>query len=289
MKIPLKTLRNGFSMPIFGLGTWEMGGKMERDHNNDDEADIRAIQAAVEAGITHIDTAEKYAAGHTEELVGEALHALDRKKIFLVTKVSDSHLHYDDVLQSAEGSLKRLQTSYIDLYLIHAPNHDIPLSETMKAMEKLIVTKKIKHIGVSNFSVEGLKEAQSYCKYPIVANQVHYNLQCRESAKKGLVDYCEKNDVMLIAYRPTEGGMLLLTQSDVVGDICKKYGKTLAQVAINWLIHQKNVVTMSKMRNPKHLSENLAAIDWTMEESDWKRLEKEFPGQVDISAVCPLF
>ena len=288
MSIPVKTLNNGFSMPVFGLGTWEMGGRMERDPNNDDEVDIKAIRAAVQAGITHIDTAEKYANGYTEELVGEALRTLDRKKLFLVTKIASEHIKYDEVLRSVESSLKRLQTSYIDLYLIHEPNHKIPLSETMKAMENLVDTKKVRFVGVSNFAVETLKEAQSNYKYPIVANQVHYNLECRESVKKGLVDYCQKNNVMVIAYRPIEKGMLLQTHSSVLREVCKKYGKTIAQVAINWLIHQKNVVTMSKMRSMNHLSENLAAINWSMDESDWNRLEKEFPGQVDVSAVCPL-
>lgn len=275
-------------MPAFGLGTWEMGGRSERDSNNDDDADIRAIQSAVHAGITHIDTAEMYAGGHTEELVGLATVSFNRKKLFIVTKVSPGHLHHDDVIHAAEASLKRLKTTYIDLYLIHSPNHNVPLSETMKAMEELVDAKKVRYVGVSNFSVESLKEAQSHCKYPIVSNQVHYNLQCRESKKKGLIDYCQKNEVMIIAYRPIEKGMLLHTGSRLVADICKKYGKTFAQVAINWLIHQNNVVTMSKMRSPKHLAENLAAINWTMEESDWNCLENQFPDQVKVSAVCPL-
>lgn len=275
-------------MPVFGLGTWQMGGRGERDMQNDDAADVAAIRAAVAAGITHIDTAESYAAGHSEELVGEAIQAFDRKKLFLVTKVTPSHLRHDDVISAASASLKRLQTTYIDLYLIHSANPTIPLQDTMKAMEELVYAKKVKHLGVSNFSVERLKEAQSYCKYPIVANQVHYNLQCREPVKKKLLDYCQKNDVMLVAYRPFEKGMILETNAPVVVDICQKYNKTFAQVAINWLIHQKNVVTMSKMRDPKHLEENLKALDWQMDEVDVKRLEKEFPNQVTVSSVCPL-
>lgn len=288
MQIAVKTLQSGFSMPVFGLGTWEMGGRTQRDPHNDDEADVKAIRAAIDAGITHIDTAEMYAGGHAEKLVGEAIKHVDRKKLFLVTKVSPGYLHHDDVISAAHASLKRLGTSYIDLYLIHSPNHAIPLNETMKAMEALVKQKLVRHIGVSNFSVESLKVAQSHCTYPIVANQVHYNLQCRESVKKGLVDYCQKNDVMLIAYRPIEKGMLLDVDAPVVKELCRKCDKTFAQIALNWLVSQKNVVTISKMRSPKHLQENLDAVSWKMDDADWQRLEKEFPNQVDVSAVCPL-
>jgi diketogulonate reductase-like aldo/keto reductase len=288
MNISQKSLKSGFSMPVFGLGTWEMGGRMAPDPKNDDQADIAAIGKAIKHGIIHIDTAEKYAAGHAEELVGTAIKQYDRKKLFLVTKVAGTNLHTSDVRTSLEKSLTRLGTDYVDLYLIHEPNHNIPLKETMAVLCDLVDEKKIKYIGVSNFSVESMKEAQEYSRYPIVANQVHYNLQCRESEKKGLLDYCLRNDVILIAYRPIEKAMLLETNAPVVEEMAKKYNKTFAQIAINWLVSQKNVVTLSKMRNIKHLEENLGAVDWQMADDDIERLRKEFPGQVDVSAVCPL-
>ncbi len=265
-----------------------MGGDYRRDPENDDKEDIEAIRRAISSGITHIDTAEMYAEGHAEELVGQAIKIIDRRKLFLTTKVSPEHLHHDDVIASAQASLRRLQTSYIDLYLIHSPNHATSLSETMKAMEKLVAAKAVRYVGVSNFSVDSLKEARALYRYPIVANQVHYNLQCREPIKTGLLEYCQNHDVMVIAYRPIEKGMVLSVGAPVVSDLAKMYGKTVAQLAINWLISQKNVVTISKMGSAKHLQENLAALDWQMDPSDWMRLADEFPNQTDISSVCPL-
>src|SRR3989344_7065137 len=121
MNIPVKTLKSGFSMPVFGFGTWQMGGRHERDPQNDDEADVRAIKVAIDAGITHIDTAESYSAGHAEELVAEAIKGYDRSKLFIVSKVKPEHLAPDDLLAACENSLKRLQTDYLDLYLLHHP------------------------------------------------------------------------------------------------------------------------------------------------------------------------
>ena len=106
--IPVKTLGNGFAMPVFGLGTWRMGGVLERDLDNDDKADIEAIKRAIDNGITHIDTAEIYADGHTETLMGQAIKNYKREDLFLVSKVKVTNLKYDDLINSAKNSLKRL-------------------------------------------------------------------------------------------------------------------------------------------------------------------------------------
>ncbi len=274
-------------MPVFGLGTWRMGGDMEYDPS-DDRANIKAVKAAIDSGITHIDSAEKYAQGHAEELVGKAIKGYDRSKLFLVSKVADGNLRYEDVLKSCVASLKRLGTDYLDLYLIHAPNPQIPIKETMKALDKLKAEGLIKNIGVSNFNVNRMKEAQAATKNKIVANQLHFNLIIREVERKGVLKYCQDNDVILIAWRPLEAGVLTKDQSPTVDRICKKYKKTPAQVAINWLVSQNNVVTLSKMKSPKHLQDNLGAIGWQMTEEDIDDLRKNFPGQQDVSPVCPL-
>src|SRR5690606_17568387 len=108
MNIPAKKLSDGFEMPVFGLGTWRMGGAVTRDPQNDDQADITAIKNAIEAGITHIDTAEKYAEGHAEELVGQAIKDYDRSNLFLVTKIPETKLSYKDIFTSIIASLERL-------------------------------------------------------------------------------------------------------------------------------------------------------------------------------------
>lgn len=287
-KIPVKTLECGFSMPVFGLGTWLMGGATERDINNDDKADIEGIKNAIDNGIIHIDTAEIYADGHAEELVGEAISGYKREDLFLVSKVQVLNLGYDNLINSAKNSLKRLKTDYLDLYLLHRPNPEIPIEETMKAMDFLKKEGLIRNIGVSNFNKERLAAAQNCTNNKIVANQVHFNLRFREPERNGLLDYCQKNDVFLTAWRPFGKGLMLQDKNDLMDEMCKKYNKTQAQIGINWLIYQKNVVTLSKMRNMDHLKENLGALDFKMEKEDFEKLDKLYPDQQDVSDVIPL-
>lgn len=288
MVIPRKKLENGFEMPVFGLGTWQMGGRFERDPNNDGKADLQGIKNAIEAGITHIDTAESYANGRAEELVGQAIKEYDRKKLIIVSKVKSDNLQYDTIIKSAKASLERLQTDYLDLYLIHAPSNEVPIEESMKAMDYLKEKGLVRNIGVSNFTIERFQEAQSHTKNKLVANQLHLNLIYRESERRGLVEYCRTNDVMFIAWRPVEKGVLISAENSLMQKMCKKYGKTPSQIAINWLICQPNIVTLSKMTNPEHLKENLGALGWELHKEDIEKLDKDFPNQQDISNAVPL-
>jgi diketogulonate reductase-like aldo/keto reductase len=268
MKIPTKKLKSGFKIPVYGLGTWKMGGGLTRDPNNNDNADINAIKYAIESGVTHIDTAEAYANGHAEKLVSKAIKDYPRKNLFLVSKVYSTNLKHDDLLRSAEGSLKRLYTDYLDLYLVHAPNDNIQLKETMRAMDNLVDNGRVKNIGVSNFSIEELEDAQSYTKNKIVTNQVQYSLNYRQPETSGLLKYCQENDIILTAYKPLEVGKLARYESRILDKLAKKYNKSRAQIAINWLISKPNVVAISKTGIKKHLDENLGAIGWKMEKDD---------------------
>jgi diketogulonate reductase-like aldo/keto reductase len=288
MIIPTKKLKSGFEMPVYGLGTWQMGGRETRDPNNDDDADIQAIKRAINLGITHIDTAESYADGYTEVLVGKAIKDYQREKLFLVSKVKVIHLKYDDLIASCKASLRRLNTSYLDIYLIHFPNPDIPIEETMRAMNTLFEQGLIKNIGVSNFNINEIEKAQSYTKNKIVASQLHLNLKYREAEKKGVLKYCQKHDMMFIAWRPLQKGVLLQHDESIVIELAKKYYKTPTQIAINWLISQDNVVTLSKTRNIEHLKENLGAVDWKMDKEDIEKLRNNYPNQENISDAVPL-
>ncbi|MBU2575703.1 aldo/keto reductase [Patescibacteria group bacterium] len=288
MTIPTKQLKGGFSIPVFGIGTWNMGGRFERNPDNDDARDIAAIQKAIEQGITHIDTAEVYAEGKSEEIVGKAIAKYDREKLVIVSKVFLEHMHYNDVIAACEASLKRLQTDYLDLYLLHRHDPHTPLEETMDAMNKLKERALIRNIGLSNFTVEAHKQATQYASTPIVATQVHYNLKSREPKRAGVLDYCQQNDTLLIAWRPIEKGALAESGIPVIDELCEKYNKTPAQIAINWLISQKNVVTISKSSNFEHLKENLGAVGWEMEQEDVKRISQEYPNQEDVSNTVPL-
>lgn len=288
MRIPTKKLHTGFEMPVFGLGTWQMGGRKEHDPNNDDDADITAIRTAIDFGITHIDTAEVYADGYAEVLVGKAIKDCDRSKLFIASKVQADNLAHDSVIHSCTQSLERLQTPYLDLYLLHRYSPRFELKQTIKALDELVAQGLVKNIGVCNFNKEHLAEAQSYTKNKIVCNQVHFNLEFREPEVTGLLEYCQKNDVFLVAWRPVGKGNLLEAVPLVLREMCDKYQKSPAQIAINWLVSQPNVLTLSKTRNIEHLKENLGAIGWDMEKADVEKLRAEYPNQKQISDVVPL-
>ncbi|GJQ58899.1 MAG: aldo/keto reductase [Candidatus Scalindua sp. AMX11] len=276
-----KKLTENITIPVLGLGTWTIGGRDEADTTHDKE-DVSAIKTALQLGVTHIDTGESYAQGHAEELIGKAISGFERKSLCITSKVSPEHLTYEDLITSAKGSLRRLRTDYIDLYLIHAPNPDIPIEGTMKAMDHLIEQKLIRYMGVSNFSVEQIKEAQKYAKNRIAANQIEYNLLVRdkgrvtENMESKIIPYCQENDILIIAWRPLANGRLAKPGYKILDELSKKYNKTQAQIAINWLISKKRIVTMTKSTNVEHLKENLGAIGWKLKQEDIDRLNNEF-------------
>lgn len=288
MLIPKKQLQSGFAMPVFGLGTYAMG-------QGDDARDLAAISMAIKAGVTHIDTAEVYASGHTEELVGRILKTTNRKKIFLVSKVAGQHLNYKGIKNALQNSLRRLGTQYLDLYLMHRCPSEANFKAAVQAMNELVEEGLVKHIGLSNTNTEHTKRLCALSKHPFVANQVHYNLQFREPEKDGLLDYCQKNDMLLIAWRPLNKGALSKSGMDitkpgipVLDKLCQKYDKTPAQIAINWLISQPNVITLAKTSTPAHLLENLGGVGWQMSPEDIKYLRLNFPNQHYLSDTVPL-
>ena len=281
MKIETKKLKNGFELPLLGFGTWGMGGRDFLDPENDDRADIKAIKTAVELGMTHIDTAEFYAEGHAEELVAQAIKGFDRSKLIITTKVTPMHLHYKDLISSAQQSLKRLKTDYIDFYLIHSPNPYIDIKESMEALDFLLEKKIIRFIGLSNFDADSFSKAQSCTYNKITCNHLQYNLKHRGPLNDGTIKYSQNNDIMVVAWRPLQKGLFSKEETKIVRDISIKYEKTANQIAINWLISQKNVVTISKSRNTKHLNENLGALGWKMEDSDINFLTSRFPDTVN--------
>lgn len=275
-------------MPVFGLGTWQMGGMFDKNPSNDDERDIFAIRRAMDAGVTHIDTAEIYAAGRSEELVGRAIEGYERKKLFIASKVHRTHCSYSSLIGSCKASLKRLGTEYLDLYMIHSFGEGVVLPETMRAMDFLVREGLIRNIGVSNFTKERLAEAQSLTGNKIAANQVHYNLIFREPERTGLLRFCQDNDVMLVAWRPVQKGALSSPGTPLLDRMCRRYGKTPSQVAINWLISQRNVVTLAKTSSEAHLKENLGSLGWSLSAEDIEALREGFPGQKEVSDAVPL-
>lgn len=286
MTIPQKRLQNGFAMPVLGIGTWGMGGWVEKD-TRDDAQSLAALARALDAGITHIDTAERYAEGHAEELVGEAIRGRNRSELFLVSKAIPEHLAYDDLLRAAEGSLRRLGTTYLDVYLLHNPNPAIAITETMRALDHLVTQGMVRQIGLSNFSVPQMEEAVSASRHPIVTNQVRFNLASRKAEDDGLVHHARDHDWLLTAFRPVRDVVLLPEEPAILREVCTKYGKAPAQVAINWLISQKNIVTIAKFGMPEHLEDALGAVGWNMHPEDIERLRQDFPLPAILPAPAP--
>ena len=277
-----KELSDSVKISVLGIGTWKMGGGLSADSTHDKE-EILAIKAAVRLGMTHIDTAELYGSGHAEELVGEAIREFKREELFITTKVKSENLRYMDLISAAKRSLKRLRTSYIDLYLIHSPNPDIPIEETMKAMDCLVENKLTRFIGVSNFSVEQIEEAQKHAKNKIIANQIEYNLLTRNRGQftndmeSKIIPYCQKNGILVITHRPLAKGELAKPGIRLLDEIAEKYGKTQAQIALNWLISKPNIVTIPKAVRIAHIEENLGATGWRLSKGDIHRLDYDFP------------
>jgi diketogulonate reductase-like aldo/keto reductase len=259
------SLYDGTQIPVIGLGTWLMGGDTRADHSQDDKS-LRALKAALEMGYTHIDTAEIYGAGHAEELVSQALKGYDREDLFITTKVHPSNLRYKSVLRSLDGSLKRLGVDYVDLYLIHWPSGSIPLSETFRGLNQAVREGKARYLGVSNFDLQELKEAQKHSETPIVTNQVPYSLVHHEYVDNGVIPYCQENEIIVTAYSPVEKGRLKSTK--VLDEIARKRQVTPYQAALAWLTNQPWVITIPMSHNPDHLRHNLDAgeIELTDEE-----------------------
>lgn len=281
--LPTKKLPTGFELPILGMGIWMMGGDTQRNPLNNDQADIDMLRYGLQRGITRIDTAERYANGHAEELVAQAIKGFDRSKLFISSKVWPEHLSYDGVMTAAKGSLERLGTSYLDLYMIHFPNPQFPIVETMRAMQDLVKQGLIKNIGVSNFSVAKLQEARQASEIPIVYNQLHYNLIQREVEVEGVLSFCQENDIIVDAYRPLQRGKLAQKGIPILDEMAAKYDKTTAQIALNWLVSQANVTTICTMRTIDELESNLGAIGWQLEPADIEKLRSEFPDQEIVS------
>jgi len=289
-KTPTKKLKNGFEMPVLGIGTRKMWGTTTRDPENDDQRDIQAIKYAIDQGLTCIDNAEMYAGGYSETLQWEAMKWYDTDALFLSTKVRGSNCSYEATKRACYNSLKRLWVEYVDLYYIHWRDAQFALADTMKALCELVDEWYIKYIWVSNFSKETLAEAQSYSKYPIVANQVHYNLIYREPEISGLIEYCQKHDVMIVAWRPLEYGEFQTPENcKMLQELAEKYKKTPFQIALNWVICEPNVVTLFKSSTPKNIDENLWALGWSLEDKDREYLKTYFPSQQPVSYQVPLW
>lgn len=246
-------LASGYEMPVLGIGTWELTGEKCK----------KAVATALKLGYTHIDTADYY---HNHKDVGEVIKNFDRKKLFITTKVQGSDLDYDSVLKECNKALRELKTDYIDLYLIHWPNLSIPLEETLKALKKLVDDKKVRSIGISNFTIKRMKEAIKKSKLPISVNQVEYHPYLNQEE---LLNSCKENKVVLTAYSPLARGDIL--DDKLLKEIAKKYNKTVSQVVLRWLV-QKGTIVIPKASSETHIKENMDIFSWKISGKDMEKI-----------------
>lgn len=257
----------GRTVSDMGLGTWGMGGRQSPDPAHDKEH-VQAIKYALEKGINVIDTAEMYAAGHTEEVVGKAIEDSDREKLFIISKVWHTHLHHDSLINSAEQSLKRLNTDYIDLYLVHWPNSAVPIKETISAMEELKSRGMVRNIGVSNFNIPQMQEAMEAAEESrICANQIEYNLSTRR-AEEDIIPFCEKNGIDIIAYTPIMKGHT--TDFPLLKKMAGKYRATEVQIALRYTMQR--AIPIPKTSSREHLDELLKASRIELSSEDYELL-----------------
>ncbi len=251
-----------------GFGTWRMGGGAYHTDTTNDKAEIKAIKYAIAHKINMIDTAEIYGNGHAEELVAQAIKGKEREDLFITSKVFPTHLTHDKVIKAANASLKRLQTKYIDLYLIHWPTPLMDMKGIFSAMEKLIDDGKIRHMGVSNFGVNDLKKAiAAIDKHPILANQINYSLM-KKDPEEYIIPFCNKNKIKVIAHTPLGVGNVLKMKEVI--EMAEKYDKKPVQVAINYLM--KKALPIPKATSTDHIKEILGSVGWGLKDEDYEYL-----------------
>jgi diketogulonate reductase-like aldo/keto reductase len=266
-----ETIHN-LTLPKIGFGTWTIGGETSSDPTTD-SASTTALHSALEVGYTHFDTAEYYASGHAEELLGHAVRETKTKRenLFITSKVSPEHLDHDNVLKSCENSLRRLGMETIDLYLIHWPRVGMNLEEAFRALNKLVRDGKVKHLGVSNFKLKLLKQAQSFSETPIVTNQVPYSLPNHTYVENGVIEYCQQNDILITAFSPVKFRSIRVNKA--LGAVAKSYDATPFQIALAWLVSQPRVITIPMSFNPAHIKENFDAADIELTQTEIELLK----------------
>jgi len=238
----------GDEIPKIGLGTFRL----------EDEACVKTVQAALEMGYRHIDTAEYY---DNQRAIGDAIDTMGvpREELFLTTKVWKTNLEREAVHSSARESLERLGVEYVDLLLIHWPNENVPVEETLGAMNRLQEKNRVRYIGVSNFSVSQLQEAMVASETPIVTNQVKYHPYVDRDE---LLEYCREHEVLLTAYSPLAEGRVV--DDGTLAKIGGRYDKSPPQVALRWLVQQDGVIAIPKASSREHLRANLEVFDFEL-------------------------
>jgi diketogulonate reductase-like aldo/keto reductase len=262
----------GRDVPRIGQGTWQFPtrGAAVEDAK-------RALRRGIELGMVHIDTAEMYGDGRSEEIIGEAIAGLDRSSLFIVSKVLPQNATFEGTIRACEQSLRRLKTDYLDVYLLHWRGAK-PLRDTMRALEQLVRDGKAKALGVSNFESDDLREAASYLeREPIACNQVLYNPRER-GIEHDVLPYCREHDVAVVAYTPFGAHVSGRSRAGAAfAEIARKHGATPSEVVLAWVTRDPICFTIPKSSDLTHVEENARAGDLVLDEHDYRRIDEVFP------------
>lgn len=269
------------TLPAIGQGTWYMG-----ENASNRRAEVSALRAGVEHGLTLIDTAEMYADGGAEEVVGEALNGI-RDRVFLVSKVYPWNAGGRKAIAACEGSLRRLRTDCLDLYLLHWSG-SFSFEETVEAMETLIAQGKIRRWGVSNLDVDEMQALwQVAGGNQCATNQVLYHLASR-GIEHDLLPWCQQHQLPVMAYSPlAQAGRLRsgLLNHPVVNDIARSHSATAAQILLAWVISHQGVMAIPKAASVEHVQQNAAALSITLSAQELAALDKAYPAPKGKTAL----
>jgi 2,5-diketo-D-gluconate reductase B len=264
---------NGARMPVFGMGTWAL-----RDATAE-----RMVTDALALGVRHIDTARMYG---NERQVGAGIRAsnVPRSEIFLTTKILPRELKADDARRAAADSLANLDVGYIDLLLIHWPNADVPLRETLGVFAELKRSGAVKHIGVSNFTAAMVDDAVALCDEPLVTNQVEFHPYLDQTK---VLAACRRHGLSLTAYSPLAQGKV--TGDPVLESIGVGHEKSAGQVALRWLVQHDGVAVIPRSSRRERLAENAAIFDFSLSNDEMQRVSSlaRGDGRLTRSSFAP--
>ena len=266
--------RTGVQVPVIGQGTWNVGDDPEAEAR-----EVRTLRAGLDLGLRHIDTAEMYGDGRSEQVVGRAI-AGRRDEVFLVTKVLPSNASHQGTIRACERSLRRLGTDRLDLYLLHWPGGDHPIVETMGALEALVAAGKTRFIGVSNFTVGELRVAQRCLTTERIAcNQVLYHMGSR-GVETEIVGFCRREGIAVVAYSPFAQGAFPPREGrrrEVLEMVAGIHGKTTRQVALRFLTSEEGLFAIPKAARVEHIRENAGGAGWALSASALAAIDQVFP------------